>query len=390
MLKLIKNAEVFAPKFLGKKDVLIAGGKICSISDSIVMKGNVEVEETDAMGQYLFPGFIDTHVHIVGGGGEGGFSTRTPEIAFSDMVEGGITTIIGTLGTDGYGRSMENLLAKAGALEEKGVTAFVNTGSYQVPVRTFTDSISKDIMFHEKIIGVGEIAISDHRCSCPTFDEIARIAAEARVAGMLSGKVGVVNIHVGDGQGGVDILEEIAQRTEIPRKHFIPTHMNRSGYVFEKGLQYLRNGGNLDFTTSTVPLFIEEGEIPCYEAIDRIIKEDLDISKVTLSSDGQGSLPIFDEKGNYRGVEIGRVTSLYQAVVECIKLKGIKIEQAISLITENPAKIYGLKGKGKIDVDFDADLVLVDKGDLTIDTVLAKGKILMKNKDILVKGVFEK
>ena len=35
MIKLLKNAQVYAPAFLGKKDVLVAGDKICRIDDRI-------------------------------------------------------------------------------------------------------------------------------------------------------------------------------------------------------------------------------------------------------------------------------------------------------------------------------------------------------------------
>ncbi len=390
MLKLIQNAHVFAPENLGKKDLLIEGEQICHVADKIEIQGNIPIEKIDGEGKYLFPGFIDNHVHITGGGGEGGFRTRTPEILLSDIIKGGITTIIGVLGTDGCGRSMQNLMAKAKALEEEGVSTFVLTGSYQIPVKTLSESISSDILFHDRIIGVGELAISDHRSSCPTFEELSKIAAETRVAGMLAGKIGVVNIHMGDGKDALDLVEEIIDNTEIPIKHFVPTHINRSEYVFERGLQYLKRGGNIDFTTSTVPIFIEEGEVLTSKGIKRILEENLDLSKVTLSSDGQGSLPTFDETGKLVGIEVGRVTSLYQAVIECIKEEKIPIESAICLITSNPAQIYGLTKKGCLKEGYDADMVLVDQNSLEIQTVIAKGQILMQDTALLVKGTFEK
>ena len=174
MITLIKNAEVYAPRHIGRRDVLLTADRICRIGEVIEIGGSVEYTEIDATGKIMFPGFIDSHVHIAGGGGEGGFSTRTPEIMLSDITRGGVTTVIGTLGTDGSTRSMANLLAKARALEEEGITTFVNTGSYQVPVRTLTGSVTDDIVFIDKIIGVGEIAISDHRSSQPSFEDITR------------------------------------------------------------------------------------------------------------------------------------------------------------------------------------------------------------------------
>lgn len=388
MIRLIKNAEVFTPEPIGKKDVLFAGSQICQISDKIDIEGDIEIDVIDGQGKYLFPGFIDNHVHITGGGGEGGFGTRTPEIGLTDIINGGITTIIGTLGTDGFGRNMANLMGKANEIESQGITVYVNTGSYQIPVRTFTDSISNDIMFMDKIIGVGEIAVSDHRSSCPTVEELEKIVSEVRVAGMLSGKVGIVNVHIGDEPEILEKIKHITSKCKAYKKHFHPTHMNRSHQVFDDGLAYLKMGGSVDFTTSTTPLFLEEGEVSCADGVVKIINEKLDISKVTLSSDGQGSLPVFDKGGNVIGIEIGRVTSLYGAVRECIEKK-VPIEMAISLVTSNPAVIYGLKGKGFLKIGYDADMVLVDKDTLEIDTVVAKGEFLKRQEENLKKGSFE-
>lgn len=388
MLRLIKGAEIYAPEYLGQKDVLFAGNEVCQIADNIDISGNAEVEVIDGQGKYLFPGFIDNHVHITGGGGEGGFATRTPEIGMTDIIDGGITTIVGTLGTDGYGRTMADLQAKASGLEEEGITVFTCTGSYQIPVRTLTDAISSDIMFVEKIVGVGEIAVSDHRSSCPTVQELEKIVSETRVAGMLSGKVGIVCVHIGDEPEILEKIKDIVTRCKSYKKHFHPTHMNRSQEVFEDGLEYLRMGGSVDYTTSTTPLFLEEGEVACADAVLKVLEEGLDISKVTFSSDGQGSLPAFDKEGNMIGLEIGRVTSLYGAVKETIE-KGVPIDKAISLITANPATIFGLKKKGFVKEGYHADLVLVNKETLEVDTVVAKGQVLRLYGKNLKKGIFE-
>ena len=72
----------------------------------------------------------------IGGGGEGGFSTRTPEATLSDLTTAGVTTVVGTLGTDGIARDMNALLAKARGLEEEGITTYIYTGSYRLPLRT--------------------------------------------------------------------------------------------------------------------------------------------------------------------------------------------------------------------------------------------------------------
>lgn len=388
MLKLIKNAKVYAPESLGRKDVLITADKIGYIQDNIDLGKEIEVETIDAEGKFLVPGFIDSHVHILGGGGEGGYKTRTPEIMLSDITRAGVTTVVGCLGTDGTTRTMSSLIAKARGLEEEGITCYVYTGSYQVPVKTLLGSIQDDLILIDKIIGVGEIALSDHRSSQPTIEEIAKIAAAARVGGMLSGKAGVVNVHMGDGNRKFSFLEEIINNTEIPVTQFIPTHVGRNPDLLESAIEYAKKGGLIDFTTSLTRRFPEKRNITGSEILKKTLENGVPVKNVSFSSDGQGSLPVFDEKGEFVGLQVGEVISLFNEVRDAIRLQHIPIESTLQVITSNPARNLKLNNKGSIQVGKDADLLLLDK-DLEIDTVIARGQIMIKNKEVIVKGTFE-
>ncbi|WIV13417.1 beta-aspartyl-peptidase [Proteiniborus sp. MB09-C3] len=389
MLKLIKNGEIYSPKYLGKKDILLTGDKIGYIDDCINIPDDfLDIQIIDAAESLVTPGFIDGHVHITGGGGEGGFKTRTPEIQLSDITKGGVTTVIGVLGTDGTTRTMSNLLAKAYALEEEGISCYVLTGSYQVPVRTVTGSIQDDIILIDKIIGVGEVALSDHRSSQPTMEDIAKIAAEARVGGILSGKAGIVNIHMGDGHRNISFIQEIIEKTEIPPRQFVLTHILRNPELFKISIDYARSGGLVDFTTSTAGSS-DEKELTPGKALKVMLEEGVNIENITFTSDGQGSLPIFDEQKRYVGLGVGKVTSLYTAVREAILSEKVAIEDALRVITLNPANNYMLKSKGSIEVGKDADIVLLNKEDLNINTVMAKGKVMYQNGEVRVKGTFE-
>lgn len=391
MIKLIKAAKVYSPDYIGERDILIVGDKIGAIEENISLDNvtAIEVEVISGKGKIVAPGFIDSHVHILGGGGEGGYKTRTPEINLSDIISGGVTTVVGCLGTDGVTRSMEALLAKARALDEEGITTFIYSGSYRIPITTLTGDPMKDIIIVDKIIGVGEIAISDHRSSQPTLESLKKLAADVRVGGILSGKAGIVNIHMGDGEEMLNMLFDIIEKTEIPYTQFIPTHMNRNPYLFKEGIRYAKAGGYIDYTTSSVPLYWEEGEMKASIGLKICLEEGVPENRITFSSDGQGSLPMFNDKKEFVGLGIGKVTSLYNEVRDGIINDKIPIEKALKVITSNPADLLKLKNKGRIQKGYDADIVLLDEETLEINTVIAKGRTMVENKEIKVLGTFE-
>lgn len=390
MLTIIKGIKVYSPDYEGIKDLVLCGEKIQGIYNNIKVPTDfIKINLIDGSDKILFPGFIDSHVHINGAGGEGGFKRRTPEIKFSDLTKAGITTVIGCIGTDGVCRDMRSLIAKANALEEEGITAFCYTGSYDIPVKTITDSIQVDIMMLDKIIGVGEVALSDHRSSQPTYEVFANTVAQARVGGILSGKAGIVNVHLGDGERKLDYLFRLIEETEIPPKQLLPTHINRNGTLLKAGEEYAKKGGYIDLTTSSDPDSLEPGEVRASEGLKILLDREVNIDNITFSSDGNGSLPIYDEGGNLTKLGICKVSSLYDEVKEAIKNHNVAIEKAIRVITKNPAEILALENKGTIEEGKDADLVIVKEDTLDIDLVIAKGKVLVEGGKAIVKGTFE-
>ncbi|NLT47077.1 MAG: beta-aspartyl-peptidase [Clostridiales bacterium] len=393
MITIIKNIKVYGPEFRGIQDILLIGEKIAFIGSDISadFHNSIQVNVIDGEGKIAVPGFIDSHVHMLGGGGEGGYKTRTPEIMLTDLTSAGITTAVGCLGTDGVTRNMMSLLAKAKGLEEEGISAFIYTGSYQIPVRTLTGSIMEDLLAIDKIIGVGEIALSDHRSSQPTFDEFLRTAADARVGGMLSGKAGILDIHLGDGERGIEYIFRAIEETEIPISQFLPTHINRNPHLFEQGLNFARKGGYIDFTGSEEPELSEEaGEVSFGKGVNRLLEEGISDETFTLSSDAQGSLPIFNEKKEYIGLGVGSAKCLWKEIRHAILTEQIPLEIAIKAVTANPAKILKLAGKGRLENGYDADICIISEATMEIDTVIAKGQLMVKEKVPVVSGTFEK
>jgi beta-aspartyl-dipeptidase (metallo-type) len=388
MAVLIREGVVYAPESLGPKDILIAGGRIEAVSDpgTISLRG-ADVREIGAAGRAVLPGFVDGHVHILGGGGEGGPATRAPEIAIEDIAASGVTSLIGCLGTDGITRSMAALLAKARALEIEGVSTYVFVGSYEVPVRTLTGSVRSDLVLIEKAVGAGEIAISDHRSSQPTFEEIARLAAECRVGGLLGGKAGILHLHVGGGIRGLELLFRLMKETEIPASQVLPTHVNRSRRLLDEGIAWLLAGGAADFTAGTPVEAESDDDVSIETAVRLALAAGAPLERLTVTSDANGSVPKFDSLGRLAGLTIATERSLLDAFRSLVRHEVLGLADAARLFAANPARIYKLAGKGEIRPGADADLVLFD-ADLGLTDVIARGRLLMESGALRARGTF--
>lgn len=389
MFKILKGGRVLSPDDRGNKDLLIAGKVVANIADNISpSKDYGDVEIIDITGKYVVPGFIDQHVHMIGGGGEAGYASRTPEIMLTHVTKAGITTLVGCLGTDGTTRHMASLLAKARGLEAEGISTYIYTGSYEVPTRTITDSVRNDLILVDKVLGCGEIAISDHRSAQPSKENITKLAAESRVGGMLSGKSGVLHLHVGDGKRRLGMLFEIIEETEIPITQFTPTHINRNPYLLEDGIKFAKLGGMIDITSGVSPASGAKHSIKPSKAIMKCLENGVSIDNITMSSDGNGSMPLFNDDGQVISLLVAELDSLYHELRDLVK-EGLNLSDALKVVTRNPAislKLY--PQKGTLDIGSDADIVVMDK-DLNIEHVFAKGKCMIRDGIPVVKGTFE-
>jgi beta-aspartyl-dipeptidase (metallo-type) len=385
---LIQKAEVFTPEPIGKKDILLTGGSIAAIADRID-PGPFEslgAEVISANGMRLIPGLIDAHVHIAGAGGEGGPATRTPEMQLSQMLRGGITTVIGCLGTDGITRTPESVLMKVKALRAEGVSSWMYTGSYQVPTPTITGSVAGDLSLIEEVIGAGEIALSDHRSSCPTTDELIRLTEEARVGGMLGGKAGIVNIHMGDARDPFRPIIDAVEKSELKYTQFFPTHCNRNEYIYEDAKRYGKEG-YIDVTTSSYPYFAEF-EVKPSTAVKGFLEAGVPVEHITMTSDGNGSLPHFNDKGELERLEMGQPASIFDELKDLVRKEGIPLETALKFVTSNVAAILKLKRKGRITVGADADMVILGEDDVIME-VIAMGRRMVSGGKLLVRGTYE-
>jgi beta-aspartyl-dipeptidase (metallo-type) len=388
MITLIKNGQVFAPEPLGVKDVLIAGGRLAAVrGPGSVRVSGTDMTTIDASGKYVVPGLIDTHVHILGGGGEGGPATRAPEIRVEDIIGSGVTTLVGCLGTDGTTRHMESLLAKARGLEAEGISTFIYSGSYEVPVRTFTGSVRTDLILIDKVIGAGEIAVSDHRSSQPTFEEFARLAAECRVGGMLGGKAGILHCHLGDGPRKLDYFFRLIGETEIPPTQVMPTHINRNRELFEEGIRWIKAGGFVDLTTGPDPDPAKEPDVSIEDCARLFQESGVPVERWTVSSDSNGSFPVFDKSGKLIALTIASQKDLFRKFLDVVRKGLLKLEDALRPFATNATDFYKLARKGRIAEGLDADVLILNEN-LELDTVIAGGRRMMENGKVIARGTF--
>ena len=385
MIKLLKNAQVYAPASLGRKDLLIVGEKICRIDDRIEgYDGLPDVEVFDLAGKLLVPGYIDLHVHITGGGGEQGPASRVPESQLSAFTTNGITTVMGLLGTDGVTRSVENLVAKARALTEEGITVYCLTGSYGYPPTTITGSVEKDIMMIPPIIGV-KVAVSDHRSSNPAGEDLIALASAARRAGLLSGTPGLVTMHMGTGKGGLAPVFDVLDHSDIPARNLLPTHMLRTPELAEQGAERVRRGGYMDCTAGGNEESMEKGAAM---RLDLLGRDGVTADHVTLSSDAFGSQPRFNAAGECVGLTYASPKYLHKTIQSLVR-RGLPLEEALKLLTSTPAEVLGKTGrKGCVAPGADADLLILGDG-LEIDSLFARGKTALWQEEVLMKGRFE-
>jgi len=377
---IIRNGDIYTPEHIGVKDILIVGKKIVAIDEQIDLPENLTATIIDTSGKKVFPGLIDPHVHVLGGGGEGGPATRTPEIKISDITKNGITTVVGVLGTDNVSRTIDALYAKTRGLCLEGISAYLFTGSFHYPASTITGSIKKDVAFFKEVVGV-KTAISDHRDSHITQAEFARLSSETRFGGMLGGKKGVVHVHMGDGEQGLEPIYELLKQGNIPINQFHPTHISRNPMLLEQGIEFVKKGGSIDLNP-------EANIKDTVEIISKLLEEEIDLSRVTFSSDGNGSHCVFNDAGELTGLGVSSVTIVIETLRGLIQSEILPVADALKLFTSNPADILGLEGKGRIAVGYDADLLILDN-DLALDKLLANGQLMVDGGKILVKGTFE-
>ncbi len=397
-LTLIRDARVYGPAPLSFDpiDVLVAGHEIVAIGPSLaeslgLSSASGHLAIVDCQGRALVPGFVDAHVHVTGGGGEAGFQTRVPRLLLSSIVSAGVTTVVGVLGTDGVTRTMRDLVATILGLRAEGLSAYCYTGNYAVPPPTLTGSVKDDIVFIDPIIGVGELALSDHRSSQPTYEELLRIASDAYVAGLTAGKSGVVHLHMGDGVRGLELVRRALAESELPARLWHPTHLNRNPSLWAEALALAGEPQRPYCDVTAFPADDADPGMPAERAVVAWLDAGLPTDRITVSSDGGGCLPSFDADGRMTAMGVGACATMALTLSALVR-SGVALDLALPCVTSNPARVLGLTAKGRIAVGADADLIILDPDTAMPSSVMARGRFVVRDGVLTEggRGVFER
>jgi len=380
MLKLIKNAHLYAPQHLGMNDILIAEEKIALIDREINIAG-LPVEVINAHGMIVTPGFIDQHVHVIGGGGQAGYASMVPEVTMSELVSCGTTCVVGLLGTDGFVKELTALYSKTKAIDADGLSAYMLTGFYGLPSKTLMNSVADDLIFIDKVIGC-KLALSDDRSAFPTELEILRLLHQVRLGGFTSGKRGVLHIHVGALSQGITTLLDIVRSYPTFTQYISPTHLIRTEELFHQAIEFASLGGMIDFTTGGTKF-----DVP-HRCVLKALESRVSIEQITFSSDGHGGLRKVDKETGVMTYSSIPLNLNFHEMIMLVKEGQIPLEKALLLITQNPARNLNLAHKGRISVGCDADFCFLDNS-LNLTDVIARGQIVMKDKQIIKKGTYE-
>ena len=367
-LTLLNNGDIYSPEHEGKRSILYCGQNIIHVGDideKKFCKAGVDVEVIDLKGHIISPGLIDPHAHLLGGSGEnGGFSSQTPEISLSELVQAGITTVVGTLGADTTMKTMPGLLGKVKGLNEENLSAYCYTGGYTVPPSSIMKTVSDDIMFIDEVIATGEIAISDERSNEPDPQDLARFVVDTHMAGVLANKAGVTHFHVGEGPRRLQCLFDLLEYApDIKPEWLYPTHINRNEKLIEKAVLLTRKKAFVDMD-------VVDGQL--FKWLKVYTKHGGKFEQLTVSSDASVTSPrnILDE--------------LRRCVIE----HGMKLERLLPLVTCNPAKALKFKDKGRIKVGYEPSFIVLDKKTLDLVHVISRGKFMLRDGHSAVREKF--
>jgi beta-aspartyl-dipeptidase (metallo-type) len=391
LFTVIRGGEIFAPESVGRREILISGERILAIGEGFADKtaplGGARV--IDATGRKVVPGFIDQHLHLLGGGDFEGPLGRVPELHVSWITEGGVTTAVGIMGIDMESKGLHGLLVKARELERSGLTTFIYTGAFPVPSPYLTRSVRADIVLIDKVLGV-KVAISEDTYPNLSLPDLARLAGELKLAAGISGKAAVMHCHTGRNPRRLEPIFDLLDQVGLSIRQIVPTHVNRrQPDMHEHVVRFARMGGTVDFSANLCQRCGSVTGLNPDEAVRRALDAGVPLDQITLSSDANVSMPLLDGQDHVVGLHNASPRILHREWLHIIRTNRLSLPQALPLVTTNVARVLGIGDrKGSLAAGKDADIVLLTE-DLMVDTVIARGQVMVRDGHAVVRGPFE-
>ncbi len=392
MKTLLKGGRVVSGQGVKKADVLIEGSRIAQVGNDLSAEGAMVV---DISGKLLFPGFIDAHTHfdlaVAGTVTADDFETGTKA-----AVSGGTTTVV-DFATQYRGETLKEALDNwhkkaddrcycnygfhlaisefneeiSRELEEvtaEGVTSFklymiyddnmLDDGSIYRVLKRLTElggiagvhcensDLVKSMVREQKELG--HLSPSAHPASRPPLVEAEAVGRLLKIARLANAPIIVVHLSTEAGLKEVQMARKEGQEVYLET---CPQYLLLDDSVYEKpdfeGGRYV----------IAPPLRKKSDQEALWGALnaDQIQTVSTDHCSFTLGQKAAGREDFTKIPGGMAGVETRPVLIYTYGVKE----GRITLEQMCRLLSENPAKLYGMyPQKGAIEPGSDADLVV--------------------------------
>ncbi len=356
---LLKNCRVLYHGEEDIKDILVEKGKIAKIYRCSEVE-ELDIDEIiDMDGNWVLPGVIDVHTHM-----------RDPGLSYKEdfktgskaCAKGGVTTFIDMPNTVPNTTTKEILDAKESNSKNR---SYVDYGFHfggskldnSEEIRKVRDRVASTKIFLN--MSTGDMLVEEEKVLENLFKESK-----------------IISVHAEEEM--VDKAIDLARKF---RKPLYLCHLSKKSEV-EKLRAAKKEGLKIYGEVAPHHLFLDSSMANSLLIMKPELKnkEDNDalwlgLEDGTIDTIGTDHAPhTLEEKNSKTTYGIPGVENSLEMMLKELNKK-IDMKTLQKVMSENPAKIFGIAGKGKIEVGYDADLVVVD----------LNNKEIIKNEDVISK-----
>ncbi len=375
-LTILRGGTALLPSGWQRADVWLSPGGVVRIDAGDLADTTFgAVVELDCTDRWIVPGFLDGHLHLLGGGGGGGYATRIPELPVDAVLEAGITTCVAMPGVDNVTRSLRGLIAAARSFTGQGVRSFAMTGGFMWPPATLTGGIRDDLHLVPDLVGV-KIALGEHLATAPSLDELVTLLRELGWVSRMTGKAALLHVHLGTLPAPAGSLRVAIERAETDPSHVQVTHPNYTAAALEAALELGALGCRVDVNPLLHPGRVA-GSIAPAETVRELLAASIPLERLTMSSDGNASVPRPLPDGTIE--PFSHQLGLLPAVHDVSAGAGLTFEEALALITTNPARALQRPDLGLLEIGGAADAVVLDPTRTSVELVVSDAVVRVRD-----------